>query len=91
MRMICLARPVQVNAAKHRDPKRFGAPPVMDIGTLEDARWLLDHVGADWFRTARRGAEAGQLRPKSWAYWHHKLGLTPADRNPPPMPARVVQ
>ncbi len=64
---------------------------VMDIGTLEDARWLLDHLGANRFRTALSGAEAGQLRPKSWAYWHYKLGVTPADQAPPPMPARVVQ
>ena len=60
---------------------------VMDIGDYRDVQDLARTVGEDGLREALSRAEAGQLSPRSWAYWHYRLGLaTPGEV--PPMPVR---
>lgn len=60
---------------------------VMDLGTLEDMHALAKLVGDDTLRAVVRHAEAGQFRPRSWAYWHYRLGLAEVG-HVPEMPRR---
>lgn len=57
-----------------RMPSRVMAQ-VMDIGDYADVQALVALVGDDALRMVLAKAEAGQFRPRSWAYWHHRLGL----------------
>lgn len=61
---------------------------VMDIGTLEDIGSLERAFGRDRLVTALKSAEAGSLRPKSWNWWHLRLGLVAPGGPMPPMPVR---
>jgi hypothetical protein len=59
---------------------------VMTWGTLEDAGFCLDRFGQEAFRSALRSAPPGLLDPRSWHYWHHRLGVLPA----PAQPVRAI-
>lgn len=61
---------------------------VMDMGLLEDIVAMERAFDGDSLRRALVTAEAGALRPKSWAWWHYRLGLTAIDAAPPPPPVR---
>jgi len=61
----------------------------MNIGDFDDARALARTVGDDALRSVLRQASAGQFNGRSWSYWHYRLGLTPSDQEPPPMPVRT--
>lgn len=61
---------------------------IMDFGTLEDTQRLVATFDTERLATVLRHAEIGWFRPHSWSYWHYRLGLTAADKNPPPMPER---
>lgn len=63
---------------------------VMDIGRLEDIQAMESRLGRQALAASLRRAPAGAMRPKSWAFWHYRLGLADAERDPPPMPARRV-
>jgi hypothetical protein len=47
----------------------------MELGTWEDAHALLDMIGRDAFVDVLRHPPAGVFSPKSWSFWHHRLGL----------------
>jgi hypothetical protein len=64
---------------------------VMDIGDFQDAHDLLNQLGPEPFVAVLREARPGALRPKSWSYWHYKLGVTPFDQEPPPVPKRTYE
>ncbi len=61
---------------------------VMNIGDFDDVQRLAAHVGDDALRRALRNAGAGQFDPRSWAYWHYRLGLAEVDEVPP-LPERT--
>ena len=63
---------------------------VMNLGTFEDVSLLANVVGEDALRQVLRDTEAGQFDDRSWHYWHFRLGLTAPDREPPPLPVRVI-
>lgn len=65
------------------DPVRFMAY-AMTYALPEDMRIIRKHVSDDDFREALERAPAGIIDPRSWAYWHSKMGRYPA----PPMPTR---
>lgn len=67
------------------DPVRFLAQ-VMTLGTWDDWQTALRHWSEDDFRAALRTAPPGVIDPRSWSYWHHRLGLTPV----PPLPVRRI-
>ena len=69
-----------------RRPERVLAQ-VMDLGDFDDVQALSRAVGEDRLREVLVRAEAGWFRPRSWAYWHHRLGLTEAG-GVPPLPVR---
>lgn len=65
------------------DPVRFMAY-AMTYALPEDMRIIRKHVSDDDFREALERAPPGIIDPRSWAYWHSKMGRYPA----PPMPTR---
>ena len=69
-----------------RYPQRVLAQ-VMDIGDHDDVERLARLVGDDGLRDVIAQAEAGQFRPRSWAYWHYRLGLADVEQVPE-MPKR---
>jgi len=62
---------------------------VMNLGDFADVTAVLDAVGEDQARDFLTRAEAGQFSPRSWYYWHYRLGLAEAG-GVPPMPTRRV-
>ena len=68
-----------------RDPARFMAYAAASA-THADMRTLLKYVSDDDFREALAHAPPGIIDPRSWAYWHSKLGQWP----PPPQPRRFA-
>ena len=60
---------------------------VMDIADYRDVQELANALGDAELRQALSRAEAGQLSPRSWAYWHYRLGLAKPGAVPP-MPVR---
>ena len=69
-------------------PERVVAQ-VMNIGDYDDVQALATLAGDDYLRAVLQQAETGQFTPRSWAYWHYRLGLaTPG--HVPAMPTRIV-
>lgn len=68
-------------------PERVVAQ-VMDIGDYDDVHALAMLAGDDYLRAVLRHAEIGQFTPRSWAYWHYRLGLA-APGHVPAMPTRT--
>ncbi len=63
-------------------PQRVMAQ-VMDIGDWDDVQALADGVGDAALRDVVAGAQAGQFNPRSWTYWHYRLGMAEFDCVPP--------
>ena len=60
---------------------------VMTLGDLADVNYIEATYGADRLRHALRTASPGVIDPRSWHYWHHRLGLGAAG----PLPSRQLQ
>ena len=65
------------------DPIRF-VTYAMTYGTHEDMKVIRQYLSDDDLRETLAKAPAGIFDPRSWAYWHLKLGQYPA----PPPPTR---
>ena len=61
---------------------------VMDLGTLADVLEMEQVLGRDRLVATLRTMPAGGMRPRSWWFWHYRLGLADAAHDPPPMPKR---
>jgi hypothetical protein len=55
-------------------PRRVMAQ-VMNIGDYDDMQSLAKVAGDALLRDVLHDAEAGDFNPRSWAYWHYRLGL----------------
>ena len=62
---------------------------VMNIGDFDDVSLLLECIGEEQARHLLQHAEAGQFSPRSWHYWHYRLGLAEPGAVPP-LPARRI-
>jgi hypothetical protein len=69
-----------------RRPGRVMAQ-VMDLGTFADVRVLEKAVGAEALAEVIRHAEPGWFSPRSWHFWHRRLGLA-RDGAVPALPVR---
>lgn len=69
-------------------PRRVIAQ-VMDIGDYADVQALASEVGEAVLADVLAHAEAGEFNPRSWTYWHYRLGLAATNRVPP-LPARKL-
>jgi len=65
------------------DPIRF-VTYAMTYGTHQDMKVVRLYLSDDDLREALTYAPPGIFDPRSWAYWHLKLGQYP----PPPLPSR---
>ncbi len=63
---------------------------VMNIGDLADVEAMVDALGHERLRASIARAQPGWFSPRSWTYWHYRLGLTPFDETPGPPPKRVL-
>lgn len=63
---------------------------VMQFATWDDAMLVLEAFGHNAFRNALRDALPGILSPRSWNFWHIRLGLANSPEAVPPMPGRKV-
>lgn len=62
---------------------------VVNIGDYNDVQALAALAGDDYLHAVLRQAEIGQFTPRSWAYWHYRLGLA-APGQVPAMPERIL-
>ncbi len=62
---------------------------VMNIGDYNDVQAMATLMKDDYLRTVLQRAETGQFIPRSWAYWHYRLGLA-APGQVPAMPTRQL-
>ena len=56
---------------------------IMNIGDYDDVLALLAEAGEPAFRQVLQRAGPGQLTPRSWNYWHVRLGLVRPGEAPP--------
>lgn len=71
-----------------RYPTRIIAQ-VMDLGTFQDMQSLFDTLGVARLAEVIRQAEPGWFSPRSWHYWHFRLGLAEIGKIPP-LPVRHI-
>ncbi len=64
---------------------------VMNIGDYDDVLKLAELAGDDYLRKVLTHAEIGQFNPRSWHYWHYRLGLASNPDDVPPMPTRRLE
>ncbi|MHB1712260.1 MAG: hypothetical protein ACYCV7_12790 [Acidimicrobiales bacterium] len=76
--------PVEIAVA---EPERLIAQ-VMDLGDWDDECDVEDAFDQAALRDVLANAQAGWFRPKSWSFWHYRLGITPFGAEPPPLPRR---
>lgn len=69
-------------------PERVVAQ-IMNIGDYDDVQALATLAGDAYLRSVLRQAEIGQFTPRSWAYWHYRLGLAEPG-HVPPLPVRTL-
>lgn len=68
------------------DPIRF-VTYAMTYGTHDDMNVIRRYLSDDELWEVLTHAPPGIFDPRSWAYWHLKLGRYP----PPPLPTRRVE
>jgi hypothetical protein len=61
---------------------------VMELGDYEDILRLESAFGRERLARALQSAAPGRLSPRSWAYWHYRLGLAAPGKAPPSPPRR---
>ena len=62
---------------------------VMNLGDYSDVRALEAVLGRERLAEVLRDAEPGRFSPRSWSYWHYRLGLA-AQRRVPRLPQRTL-
>lgn len=62
---------------------------VMNIGDYADVQAVVAQVGDAVLAGVLTHAQVGEFSPRSWVYWHYRLGLASLG-NVPAMPARKV-
>jgi hypothetical protein len=72
-------------------PRRRILAQVMNIGDYDDVLHMLDLLGEAPFRDALVNAQAGWFNPRSWSYWHLRLGLREPGEASPPLPLRRIE
>ena len=63
---------------------------VLELGDFDDVQRLVELFGERELVSVLEHAEPGWFSPKSWAYWHYRLGLTPYHGTPPAVPRRAL-
>jgi len=61
---------------------------VMNLGDWDDVLLVEREFDKESLRQLVHSAEAGQLNPRSWHFWHYRLRLAIRPEDVPPMPER---
>lgn len=64
---------------------------VMDIGDFEDVLRVIDDLGEEPLRDVLAHAEPGWFKPRSWSYWHYRLGIADPGAHVPALPKRAIR
>lgn len=48
---------------------------VMNIGDCSDVEAMAEQLGQRQLQAVLEEAQAGQFSPRSWVYWHYRLGM----------------
>lgn len=64
-----------------RQPRQIIAQ-VMNIGDYDDVQVLTKELDPEYLIHILKHAEAGQFNPRSWTYWHYRLGLSEPGKVP---------
>jgi len=65
------------------------AAQIMNLGDYGDVRALEAALGHERLAEALHAAGPGRFTPRSWSYWHYRLGLAAPGRVPP-LPRRSL-
>lgn len=68
-------------------PRRVLAQ-VMDIGDYGDVLRVVDDLGEEPLRDVLAHAQPGWFKPRSWSYWHYRLGIVAPGEPVPALPRR---
>jgi hypothetical protein len=63
---------------------------VMELGEWRDVRLIERTFGAEALRRVVRPAQPGWFSPRSWRFWHTRLGLIDPLATPPDLPRRHI-
>lgn len=61
---------------------------IMDIGVTFDVGELESFFSRQQLADVLKTAEIGQFQPRSWSFWHYRLGLVGPSESIPEMPLR---
>ena len=64
---------------------------IMNLGDFADVQYMVNAIGTDPLLKALFSAQAGQFNPRSWHYWHYRLGLRSSKESLPALPKRTFQ
>jgi hypothetical protein len=64
---------------------------VMDIADYDDVQRVLEVVGETPLRDVLANAEPGWFKPRSWHYWHYRLGVVEPGEPVPALPRRTFR
>ncbi len=64
---------------------------VMNIGDYDDVQAMCGEFDESVLRDVIAQAEAGQFNPRSWTYWHYRLGLATLENCPSPARSILVE
>lgn len=62
----------------------------MNLGTWDDVLAIERTFGNAVLRNLIEESTIGALSPKSWSFWHYRLGITGSGMDVPTMPIRVT-
>ena len=60
----------------------FVETQIMNLGDYDDVRALETAIGRERLARALSAARPGRFSPRSWSYWHYRLGLAAPGRVP---------
>ena len=63
----------------------------MNLGDYADVQYMVNAIGTGPLLKALSSAQAGQFNPRSWHYWHYRLGLRSSKESLPALPKRTFQ
>ncbi|MGM0425101.1 MAG: hypothetical protein ACQEQX_09300 [Thermodesulfobacteriota bacterium] len=61
---------------------------IMTLGTIEDCGWIMQNLGENELKSVLLHPPVGVFNPRSWHFWHYKLGLADKESDIPPLPQR---
>jgi hypothetical protein len=61
---------------------------IMELGVAKDCALMKEYFGREKMVQALREAEPGWFSPRSWNFWHYRLGITKIGEEVPPLPIR---